>query len=84
MASHGTDQLLVQRLLGCKTAGTANAHSCWTRPSLSCSLRFFLVLGLCLFAFYGGVPFQQLGLKSSDEIFPKFIVENLPSGVAGW
>jgi Na+/proline symporter len=36
-----------------------------------------------LFAFYGGVPFQQLGLKTSDEIFPKFIVENLPSGVAG-
>ena len=44
---------------------------------------FFLVLGLCLFAFYNGVPFQQLALKSSDEIFPKFIVENLPTGIAG-
>jgi Na+/proline symporter len=44
---------------------------------------FFLVLGLCLYAFYDGVPIQQLGLKSSDEIFPKFIVENLPTGIAG-
>jgi Na+/proline symporter len=51
---------------------------------------FFLFLGLCLFAFYKGVPFQQLvlnnsglNLSSSDEIFPKFIVENLPSGLSG-
>ncbi|MFZ4622587.1 MAG: sodium:solute symporter family transporter, partial [Bacteroidota bacterium] len=44
---------------------------------------FFLLLGLCLFAFYHSVPFQQLGLKSSDEIFPKFIVEQLPVGLAG-
>jgi Na+/proline symporter len=44
---------------------------------------FFLLLGLCLFAFYGGVPFKELGLNSSDEIFPKFIVEQLPTGIAG-
>jgi Na+/proline symporter len=44
---------------------------------------FFLLLGLCLFAYYGGVPFEQLGLRSSDEIFPKFIAESLPTGLAG-
>jgi Na+/proline symporter len=44
---------------------------------------FFLVLGLCLFAFYNGAPLERLGVKSSDEIFPKFIVEELPSGLAG-
>jgi Na+/proline symporter len=44
---------------------------------------FFLVLGLCLYAFYGGATYQQLGLASSDEVFPKFIVENLPTGLAG-
>jgi Na+/proline symporter len=36
-----------------------------------------------LYAFYGGVSVQELGLKTSDELFPKFIVENLPTGVAG-
>jgi Na+/proline symporter len=82
MASHGTDQLLVQRLLGCKTLGRRRALML-DATFIVLQFAFFLVLGLCLFAFYGGVPFQQLGLKSSDEIFPKFIVENLPSGVAG-
>jgi Na+/proline symporter len=44
---------------------------------------FFLVLGLCLFAFYEGQSLEQLGLRSWDEVFPKFIVGNLPSGLAG-
>ena len=44
---------------------------------------FFLLLGLCLFAFYEGQPVTALGLRSADEIFPKFIVEQLPSGLAG-
>ena len=83
MASHGTDQLLVQRLLGCKTRWDSQRALMLDAAFIVLQFAFFLVLGLCLFAFYGGVPFQQLGLKSSDEIFPKFIVENLPSGVAG-
>jgi Na+/proline symporter len=44
---------------------------------------FFLVLGLCLYAFYGGQTIAALGLRSSDEVFPKFIVERLPTGLAG-
>ncbi len=83
MASHGTDQLLVQRLLGCKTRWDSQRALMLDASFIVLQFAFFLVLGLCLFAFYGGVSFQQLGLKSSDEIFPKFIVENLPSGVAG-
>jgi SSS family solute:Na+ symporter len=44
---------------------------------------FFLVLGLCLYAFYGGRSIEQLGLRSWDEIFPRFIVDELPTGLAG-
>jgi solute:Na+ symporter, SSS family len=83
MASHGTDQLLVQRLLGCKTPQDSQRALILDAALIVIQFAFFLLLGLCLFAFYGGVPYQQLGLKTSDEIFPKFIVENLPSGVAG-
>jgi SSS family solute:Na+ symporter len=83
MASHGTDQLLVQRLLGCKTRWDSQRALMLDATFIVIQFAFFLVLGLCLYAFYGGVPFQQLGLKSSDEIFPKFIVENLPTGIAG-
>ena len=83
MASHGTDQLLVQRLLGCKSQRDSQKALILDASFIVLQFAFFLLLGLCLFAFYGGVPFEQLGLKSSDEIFPKFIVENLPVGLAG-
>lgn len=90
MASHGTDQLLVQRLLGCKTVKESQKALILDASVIFVQFAFFLFLGLCLYAFYQGVPFDKLVLKStglnlssSDEIFPKFIVENLPTGVAG-
>lgn len=90
MASHGTDQLLVQRLLGCKTKRESQKALMLDASLIVVQFAFFLFLGLCLYAFYKGVPFAQLtlnstglNLTSSDEIFPKFIIENLPTGVAG-
>lgn len=83
MASHGTDQLLVQRLLGCKTRWDSQRALMLDATLIVIQFAFFLVLGLCLFAFYNGVPFTDLGLKSSDEVFPKFIAESLPTGMAG-
>ena len=83
MASHGTDQLLVQRLLGCKSRWESQKALMLDASFIVLQFGFFLVLGLCLFAFYGGVPWKELGLQTSDEIFPKFIVENLPTGLSG-
>lgn len=83
MASHGTDQLLVQRLLGCRTQRDSQKALMLDASFIVLQFAFFLVLGLCLYAFYGGQTFQQLGLTTSDEVFPKFIVEELPTGLAG-
>ncbi len=83
MASHGTDQLLVQRLLGCRSKGESQRALMLDASLIVLQFAFFLLLGLALFAFYGGATVQSLGLKSSDEIFPKFIVEQLPPGLAG-
>ena len=83
MASHGTDQLLVQRLLGCKSRWQSQKALMLDATFIVLQFAFFLVLGLCLYAFYGGVPWKELGLQTSDEIFPKFIVENLPTGLSG-
>jgi len=84
MASHGTDQLLVQRLLGCKSKRDSQKALLLDASLIVIQFLFFLVLGLCLFAFYQGASVEQLGLKSSDEIFPKFIIENLPAGISGF
>ncbi len=90
MASHGTDQLLVQRLLGCKTKKESQKALMLDATLIVIQFGFFMFLGLCLYAFYHGTPFNQLtlnstglNLTSSDEIFPKFIIENLPTGLAG-
>jgi Na+/proline symporter len=90
MASHGTDQLLVQRLLGCKTKKDSQKALMLDASVIVIQFAFFLFLGLCLYAYYQGTAFNELVMKStglkltsSDEIFPKFIVENLPVGIAG-
>ncbi len=90
MASHGTDQLLVQRLLGCKSVRDSQKALLLDAVFILIQFAFFLFLGLCLYAYYQGVPFNELKLladgrvlSSSDEIFPKFIVESLPTGISG-
>jgi SSS family solute:Na+ symporter len=83
MASHGTDHLLVQRLLGCRTPRDSQKALMLDATLIVLQFAFFLFLGSALFAFYNGASVEQLGLRSSDEIFPKFIVENLHRGIAG-
>ena len=83
MASHGTDQLLVQRLLSCRSRADSQRALLLDAVLIVIQFAFFLVLGLALFALYHGAPYEQLGLQSSDEVFPFFIIHELPSGLAG-
>lgn len=83
LASHGTDQLLVQRLLGCPTLRDSQKALMLDAVLILLQFAFFLLLGLALFAFYGGLPFARLGLTTPDGVFPKFIVEELPRGLRG-
>lgn len=78
MASHGTDQLIVQRLLA--TDSLKNSQKAVIASGFFVGLQFlfFLLIGVALYAFYHAFPF-----KDGDQIFPKFIVEQLPSGVSG-
>ena len=77
MGSHGTDQLIVQRLLSIKNL--KNAQKAIVGSGLIVILQFviFLMVGVGLYAYYG-----TLNLRS-DEIFPKFIIEQLPSPFSG-
>lgn len=83
MASHGTDQLLVQRLLGCKNKRDSQKALMLDASFIVLQFAFFLILGLCLYAFYQGKPYLEMGFKSSDEIFPRFIIDYLPHGLSG-
>jgi len=88
MASHGTDQLIVQRLLTCKDKKSSQKAVIFSGVIVFVQFTIFLLIGLMLFALYKGVDFKTLtfgsqNLTKSDEIFPMFIVQNLPIGLAG-
>ncbi len=78
MASHGTDQLIVQRLLSTDSLKGSQKAVIASGFFVALQFLFFLIIGLSLYAFYNAFPF-----KDGDQIFPKFIVEQLPSGVSG-
>jgi len=78
MASHGTDQLIVQRLLTCKDLRASQKALVGSALSVMAQFLVFLTVGLGLWVFYEGRAFER-----SDEIFALFIVQELPSGVTG-
>ncbi|UCH66169.1 MAG: sodium:solute symporter [Ignavibacterium sp.] len=77
MASHGTDQLIVQRLFSIKNLKGAQKAIVGSGFIVIVQFAIFLVLGVMLYAYFGPLDTR------SDEIFPKFIIEALPSGVTG-
>lgn len=77
MASHGTDQLIVQRLLSIKNLKEARKAIVGSGIVVILQFVIFMLVGAALFAYYG-----KLNIRS-DEIFPKFIIENIPSPFSG-
>jgi solute:Na+ symporter, SSS family len=79
-ASHGTDQLLVQRLLaarGQKQSATALIASGF---AVFFQFALFLLVGVMLWAYYR-VPSANFG--KPDRIYPTFIVREVPHGISG-
>lgn len=77
MASHGTDHLMVQRLLSCRNLRSSQKALIGSGVFVIFQFLLFLLLGLTLYAYYGGQAIR------SDEVLPKFIAEGLPTGAAG-
>ncbi len=83
VASHGTDQLIVQRMLSTRNLRDSQKAMIWSGVAACLQFAFFLAVGLLLFIFYQGMSPDELGLQTTDEVFAKFIVEEIPSGIAG-
>src|SRR6184192_149341 len=81
MASHGTDQLLVQRLLTCKNQRDSQIALIVSGFVVFAQFALFLTIGMMLHAYYAVHPLPPMA--SNDEIFPAFIVRSLPHGIAG-
>jgi len=79
-ASHGTDQLIVQRLLAAR--GQKQSATALISSGLAILFQFalFLIVGVMLWAYYR-VPSANFG--RADRIYPTFIVTHMPHGISG-
>ncbi|HSB74961.1 MAG TPA: sodium:solute symporter [Terriglobales bacterium] len=81
-ASHGTDQLMVQRLLSAKNKSQAQAALLASGLFILVQFALFLLVGVSLFVFYRHFP-PLTPFTRSDRIFPTFIVRDMPRGISG-
>ncbi len=83
VASHGADQLMVQRLLACRSLRDSQKAVIGSAFLVMVQFALFLFVGLLLWSYYKGATPAELGLSRGDEIFPLYIIDGLPAGVSG-
>ena len=83
LATHGTDQFLVQRLLSARSAREAARGLVLSGFIVFAQFIVFLFIGVMLFVYYQQTPLPQ-PLTRNDEILPVFVVSSLTHGLAGF
>ena len=79
-ASHGTDQLIVQRLLAARNQRQSVLALLSSGVAILFQFGLFLFVGVMLFAYYQA-PSAIFG--RADRIYPTFIVSRMPHGISG-
>jgi SSS family transporter len=83
LATHGTDQFLVQRLLSARSVRAASSGLILSGVLVFLQFVLFLVIGTMLYTYYQHTPLPR-PLARNDEILPLFVVTSLPEGVSGF
>ncbi|MFQ5740459.1 MAG: sodium:solute symporter [Acidobacteriota bacterium] len=81
-ATHGTDQMMVQRYLACGSKRGSQAALVVSGLVVVLQFLLFLLIGVMLFAFYQHFPLHQ-EIRQTNRIFPIFIVREMPAGISG-
>ncbi|HET8667178.1 MAG TPA: sodium:solute symporter [Terriglobales bacterium] len=81
-ASHGTDQLIVQRLLAAKSQRQSKLALLSSGVFVLFQFSLFLLVGAMLFVFYKMFP-PAVAFAKTDKIFPTFVVTHMPHGISG-
>jgi len=82
MATHGTDQIIVQRLLAAKSEGDSRRALLTSGVIVLIQFTVFLLIGVLLYTFAQHAPLLAAG-ERTDRILPFFIVREMPIGLAG-
>ncbi len=83
MASHGADQLMVQRILACRNLRDSRKAMVGSAVFVMAQFALFSLVGTLLWIKFGGQTPAQLGLSGPDDLFPEFIIHGLPPGISG-
>jgi SSS family transporter len=81
MASHGTDQLIVQRLLAARNLSQSRLALMASGVIVLVQFTLFLIIGAGLYVFYPAGTLARVG--TADRLFPLFIVRQMPHGISG-
>ncbi|MEJ2870646.1 sodium:solute symporter [Actinomycetospora sp. OC33-EN08] len=82
MGSHGSDQLIAQRVLSCRSLSDGRKAMIGSAVAIGVQFALFSLVGALLWARNGGAPLASLGL-TSDQVFGEFILRDLPMGLSG-
>jgi SSS family solute:Na+ symporter len=82
MASHGTDQTIVQRLLAARNEADGRRALLGSGVIILMQFTVFLLIGVLLFVFAQHTPLLAAG-ERTDRILPLFLVREMPTGLAG-
>jgi SSS family solute:Na+ symporter len=82
IASHGVDQLIVQRLLAAKNERDSKIALLSSGVIIFLQFALFLLIGIMLFSYFSYHP-GQIPPAERDRIFPAFILTYLPHGIRG-
>ncbi len=77
-ASHGTDHLIVQRVLTCRDVSAARKAMVLSGIIVFFQFLLFMILGLMIHVLAEGRIFSR-----ADEIMPEFIIRHVPPGTKG-
>lgn len=80
-ATHGTDQLMVQRLLVARNQRDSKTALLFSGGVILVQFTLFLLVGAGLWVFYRQVTHGTFA--TNDYVFPTFIVEHMPHGISG-
>jgi Na+/proline symporter len=82
MATHGTDQIIVQRLLAAKSERDSRRALLASGVIVLVQFTVFLLIGVLLYVFAQHSPLLAPG-ERTDRILPLFLVREMPVGLAG-
>jgi len=83
MASHGSDQLIVQRILATRSLRDSQKAMIGSGIFVTIQFAAFSLVGALLWSYNQRKSFKELGLSTSDNLYPNFILHGLPVGISG-